>query len=624
MATHQSPPTQSSSRWSIVYFVGMLLVFVGERLIGSGSGRGLTVVGVLAVGLALAMRVSRAAQAEGESRRIERAFLGVYAAGALGLLFYFVQSDLAAGLLGDKPLDKEWPRLAGVLGALYPALITLSLVPSLLGELAYASVARAPKLEALRIQDAILSGVGLACAVVFAFSFAYIASERDKKMDLSYFRTARPGESTRKIVRTLDQPIQVSMFFPPANEVREEVKGYFDDLQKESNLLQVVAYDHAVDPAKAKELGVSGNGVVVISRGGRKEQMSVGLELEAARSQLRDLDKQVQKRFLQVAKPGRTVYLTSGHGERAAAPTSDTDKRLTVRDFRELLSQQGYAVKDLGAAEGLAADVPSDAAIVAVLGPQKPLLAEEAAALQRYVDRGGRVFLALDPETGLDEKELLGPLGLKLTPTLLANDQIYARRTYQQSDRANIATGSYSSHPSVTTLGRLGMKAPMVLLGAGWLEETKDKPKDLTIDFPVRAHPATWNDANGNFLFDAPAEQRKGWNLSAAVVKKKAGGKPTEEARVLVLADSDAVGDGIIVNPGNAYFVLDGMKWLIGDEAISGEVSSEVDVPVAHTKKQDQIWFYSTIFLAPGLVLAIGAWVMRRRRPTDAAKKEAA
>ena len=86
----------------------------------------------------------------------------------------------------------------------------------------------------MRIQDALLSGVGMAFALVFAFTLTYIASERDKKVDLSYFRTARPGESTHKIVRTLDQPVSVSLFFPPANEVREEVASYFDDLKKES------------------------------------------------------------------------------------------------------------------------------------------------------------------------------------------------------------------------------------------------------------------------------------------------------------------------------------------------------------------------------------------------------
>jgi len=610
--------------WSMLYGVGLLLVFVGERLIGSGSARGLSVVGVALVALALVMRAKRAAGTKDtDGKAIEKSLLGLYAVGALGLLLYFLQSDLMTSLGSGKSMEQAWPRLTGILGALWPAAIALSAVPLLLAEMAYASVARAPKLESLRIRDALLSGVGLACAMVFAFTFTYIATERDKKIDLSYFRTAKPGESTRKIVRTLDQPIQISLFFPPANEVSEEVQGYFDDLKKESSQLQVAVYDQAVDPAKAKELSVTGNGTVVVSRAGRKEALSVGLELEGARSQLRDLDKQIQKRLLQVARPGRTVYLTSGHGERTAAPASDTDKRLTVRDLRELLQQQGYAVKDLGVAEGLAADVPSDAAIVAVVGPQKELMPEEIAALSRYFDRGGRLFIAVDPETGIDFHELLAPLGLKFSTTMLANDQIYARKSYQQSDRYNIATGSYSSHPSVTTLGRLGLKAPMVLFGAGSFEESKDKPKELNIDFPVHSHPATWADLNGNFQFDAPAESRKGWNLSAAVVKKKPGGQAKDEGRALVLADSDAVGDTVLGNPGNAYFVLDGTKWLLGDEAIQGETSSEVDVPIAHTHKQDVFWFYSTIFLAPALALGIGSLVMRRRRPAGAAASSA-
>ena len=177
-------------------------------------------------------------------------------------------------------------------------------------------MARAPRLEIARIRDAMWSGVGLAGALVFAFALCYVGSERDKKVDLCYFRTARPGESTRKIVQTLDQPVQVSLFFPPANEVREEVVGYFDDLKKESKLLEVQGYDRDVDPQKAKELGVSGNGIVVVARGGHREQLSVGLELEGARAQLRNLDHDVQKRLLKVARPARTVYLVTGHGER--------------------------------------------------------------------------------------------------------------------------------------------------------------------------------------------------------------------------------------------------------------------------------------------------------------------
>jgi hypothetical protein len=398
--------------------------------------------------------------------------------------------------------------------------------------------------------------------------------------------------------------------------VREEVAGYFDDLKKESKLLEVKSYDRDVDPQKAKELGVTGNGIVVLARGGHREQMSIGLELEGARAQLRNLDRDVQTRLLKVAKPPRNVYFVTGHGERTFDPVGDTDKRPTIRDMRELFQQQGYTVRQLGAAEGLAADVPADASMVVMVGPTKPLLPEEVASLQRYFQRGGRILVALDPESG-DMHELLAPLSVKYVPTVLANDVALARKTNQQSDRQNIVTATFSSHPSVTTLGRYGGRAPLIMIGAGHFEEIKDKDhpkdKDLIIDTTVRAHAATWNDLNGNFTFDAPAETRKTWELAMAVTKKGKDKDKKDEGRMLLAADSDFMADGVIGAYGNPLFLMDGAKWLVGDEGITGEVSNENDIPIVHTKKQDQVWFYGSSFLGPLIVLGIGFFVVGRK-----------
>lgn len=636
---------------SWLYAAGLVALYVGERLVGNGPFRALSVLGAVLVLGAVVTRSLRVAHTTGDRKSAEGTLLAFVLVGIVSLVLYAVSSDLLLSF-SQHTLDRSWPRVAGVLSVLWPVLMAFSVFPTMFVELAWSSVARAPKIEIVRIRDAAMTGVGLAGALTFALACGYVATQRDGKLDLSYFRTARPGEATRKIVQQLDAPLDVSIFYPPSSDVKEEVESYFQDLAKESPQIKITTYDNAVDISKAKELNVSANGIVVISRAGRKETLNIGVELDGARNQLRNLDKDVQKRLLQVARPGRTIYLTSGHGERGFDPANDTDKRPTLRDLREVLQGQSYAVRTLGLAEGLGVDIPADAAVVMIVGPTSEFLPEELAALERYLDKGGRLFVALDPDVRTDPTqpggppllpELLGSLGLKFDPTPLANDQIFAQRSYQKSDRGNIATGGYSSHPAVASLSKLGMRAPMILVGAGHLEEVKVRPPNTTVDFTVRAQGQTFLDANRDFV-DQPTEPRKTWELAAAVKrkieapkddaakdedakdaaakkdvktddkKKKKKKKPSDEMRAVVLADVDALVDGVLANPGNAYFLLDGVKWLSGDESITGEVSSEVDVPILHTRKQDQVWFYACIFLVPAIVIGFGALMTRRRR----------
>jgi hypothetical protein len=99
-----------------------------------------------------------------------------------------------------------------------------------------------------------------------------------------------------------------------------------------------------------------------------------------------------------------------------------------------------------------------------------------------------------------------------------------------------------------------------------------------------------------------------------AVTKKGKDKDKKDEGRIILAADSDFMSDGVIGAYGNPLFVLDGAKWLAGDESITGEVSNENDVPIVHTKKQDQVWFYGSSFLGPLMVLGIGFFVVGRKR----------
>jgi ABC-type uncharacterized transport system len=609
-----------SGLWSGIYALGMALIFTGERIIGAGKPRAVaSIVGVACVLLAMLARAVRGGRAAPDRRAAERYIQSMYALGLLAVAIYFAQSDVPA-LRGGKLLEATWPRLATVLGALWPVLWCAAVFAILPMELAYAPMSRAPRVELGRVRAAQFSGLGLTFILTFAFSLTYAASERDKKVDLAYFRTTRPGESTRKIVRALDQSLTVAIFFPNGSEVGEEVNGYFADLGKESGQLKIEHYDYDIDPVKAKDLGVSANGIVVFQRGTRKEQLGLQLQMESARVALKTLDREVQQRLLNVVKPSRVTFITSGHGERTVDAASDTDRRPGVRDLRTALQDQGHDVRDLGPSEGLATEIPKDATLVMVLGPTKPFAPEELGALQRFLDRGGRLFLALDPDGGVDMHEILAPMGIRLSMKTLANDQVYARRVHQDVDRTNLVTGLFSTHPSVSTLSRQGTRAPVVLPGATAIEALpadKNAPRrEFTVNFAVHAHFATFVDSNGNFQADA-GEERKAWELAAAV----SGQKDKIEQRLFVVGDSDFLTDQAVRFGGNGLLLLDPVRWLLGEESFAGQISSEADIPISHTRKQDVGWFYSSIFVVPGLVLGLGAIVTRRRRRIRRATK---
>jgi len=598
---------------AILFAVGLVLLWAGERVADAGTLRMvISWAGVAAVVASAAWRFTRTRSAKGGSGQVEKALLGLQVVCLAAIAMYFAQSDALAKLDGAM-LAATSPKLAGVLAALWPAVLAAGVFPLALMELAYAAMAKSPTVETGRIRDAMYSGLGTAGLLVFAVAALYVATERDKRFDFSYFRTAKPGDATKRLAQSLDSPITAAMFFPPANEVSEQVQAYFDDLKKDAPQLKVSIYDHALEPARAKEFGVSGNGVIVLSKGERRENVFLGTDLDKAKTQLRGLDADVQKKMLMVAKSKKTIYLTAGHGERTEESLGGADQRAALSRLYGELKSQNYELKPLTAAEGLGQEVPLDAAAVMVLGPSQNFQDPEAKTLVEFGKKGGKLVIALDPENGLTFDNLLEPLGLKFTAVTLASDVAYARKTYTPSDRTLIATKTFSSHPSVTSNGRGGF--PVIMARAGILEELPTHPAEISIDFAVRAEPATWNDLNNNYQAETPPEVRKAYGIVAAVTRRKTGStKVEDELRALVLADSDAVADEILaVSQGNGHMILDGLKWLFGDEQLQGITNQENDVAISRTTTQDKVWFWTTIALGPMAVLGAGL-VFRRRK----------
>ncbi|HEY4012379.1 MAG TPA: Gldg family protein [Polyangiaceae bacterium] len=604
------------------YVVGIVLVFLGERVFPTIGWLRAAMTGVgaaIVVGLTL-LRWAATGATAGEARAVERSMALLSTGGVLAVVLYFATTQPVEGWAGiDAVSLGARHRFEGIVTVAWVVIGLGSVLPLLFAERALYPMRRAMRIEWRRVREALTAGVVLALAAAYGSLFTFVASELDLKADFSYFHTATPSESTRKVAESATEPIEVFTFFPEINAVGSEVGGYVRELARGVPNIHLEMHDRLLSPELAKQLKVGEDGTIVVQRGSDHENLTLGVDLNAARPKLKALDNDFQKLLLKVLRPRRTAYFTTGHGEINDSQSAPRTEGRTGRAIRQIVEQQGYVVRDLGAANGLGQEVPSDASIVAVIGPQQPFLPEEVDAIARYAARGGHLLLCLDPEAKIP----LGPLaeiaGLRVSQSLLANDKIHLRRHYNESDNTILATNRYSSHASVSTLSRVASR-PVIFVGAGHLEALSGPDAGFHVDFAVRALNDTFNDENGNFLFDPPAETRQVYPIAAAVTKAAraaatpAAAKKNEGMRAFVIADADAVSDAVLGNEANALLVADAVRWLGGEESFAGAISTAEDVRIEHTKQKDLVWFYGSIFAAPALVLGFGLVYTRRGR----------
>ncbi|MEY4551536.1 MAG: hypothetical protein RL685_7731, partial [Pseudomonadota bacterium] len=544
--------------WVVPAYVGGLaLIYLAQRVIVTWEHVSMvvTIAGLLAALAATVVRFLPQFRGTGERASIEKLLGTLSLLGLAGVALYFISTATGQDWFGISKLGVKSRERAETLMLIgWVTLVAVGVLPMLFAETALLSMRRAAIIESRRVKAAAASGLALALAATYCSLFVFAASETKARVDYSYFKTSEPGSSTRKMMESFTEPLKITAFFPEVSEVRSEVATYLTELVKDVPNVELSIVDRYLQPKLAKDMKVFSDGSIVFTKGETTKTLTVGADMQAARAKLKTLDRDVQEQLYKLLRSRRIAYLTVGHGELNAPSDDEKTKGRSADIVQEVIRTQNYQIRTLGLAQGLAREVPDDAEVVFVLGPTEPFSPEEVATLQRYADKGGRLFIALDadsvindvPTAGATEpaavaaagapvsrnvqglQALASVAGLDYSPTLLANDTQHVRRRSNESDRALLISNRFSSHASVSTLSRNAARAAVIFARTGSLNPLS-AAGGYKVDMAVKAMGGTFADQNQSYGFDKDTEKKDTYNLVAAVSKPVEGAEAPKD-----------------------------------------------------------------------------------------------
>ncbi len=464
------------------------------------------------------------------------------------------------------------------------------------------------------------TGILLALGIVVAANF--ILSRQNRRWDLTAAQQYSLSDQTRRVVESLESAVSVLVFAREADFPR--YRDRFDEYQYLSPQVAVEYIDVDQNPARARQYEIDAYGMIVFEYDGRIERTTTNTEQELTNALIKVVEGEE-----------RAVYFVQGHGE--ADPQGDG--RDGYRAVTDALARDNFRIETIVLAQ--ATEVPADATVIVVAGPDTDLLPTETDLLRNYLEGGGKLLLLLDPsETNEDPPKpnleaLAGDWGIEI-----GNDVVVDASGIGQllgTDASVPVAATYPPH-AITENFALLTAFPL----ARSVQPVAGGANGRTAVAIVQTSERSWAEADlsqlqtGEVTLDEPSGDRPGPIAIAAVVSQTverpettvtnasadesdgdddATDEPPLQARLAVFGDSDFASNAAVGIQGNRDLLLNAVNWLAQQEnLIAIRPREPEDRRITLTADQQTRIYWLSLAIVPGGILALGflTWWNRR------------
>lgn len=483
------------------------------------------------------------------------------------------------------------------------------------------------------IRHTITGVVAVILAVALTVMVNWLSARRWVREDLTSTKIYTLSEKSENILSDLPENIEVVVFMTPATSMYDQVRELLERYKAASDKISVEYIDPEREPLKttqlAEKFGVQVADTVVFVLGDRTKYVTSDQMAEMDYSGMQygqgptmrafKGEEQFTSAILSLVAPDvPKVYFVTSHGEAALEGGGGSgDRSLAV--LGDTLKRENMEAADVSLLSG---EVPADADVVAIVGPTRAYTESEITALETFLDRGGRLLVALDP--------LIEPAGT-MRPTrleemlaargVIVNDDLVVdpSRRLPFYDLSAVYLQDFPSHP-VTS----GLEGFAVLFTVA-RSLTADDAEAAVL---VQTSDDGWGETDlGMLLRGEPVAVDDGDTAGPAVVAvavegaatgAEAGAEGLSEPttyRLVVFGDSDFMTDLDIANAGNAVLAGNAFNWLAARDSLVGIPPRDVEqVSLFLTQQQMRNLLLLVLVGMPCAAILLGVLVWRKRR----------
>jgi hypothetical protein len=466
-------------------------------------------------------------------------------------------------------------------------------------------------------------GFNVAIALLSAFALVvmanYLAARHPIRYNWADAAATKLSPLTTRVLSNLGtNKVRVIVFFSHEEPLFSPVTSLIKDYQANCPQLEVEFVDYRT-PGRANRIRAeyrlsTGDGSRVIFHCNDTIRSVAATELSDYAFKDREFRRASFKgeqlftsAIISVTNPSKLkAYFLTGHGEHN--PESDDDQSGYSR-FAKMLTDAG--VDQVSLLDSLHnREVPEDCSLLVIAGPSSNFSPEELDRLDKYLSRGGRLFVGFPyinfrrPTTGLES--LLEKWNVRVGLDVVrdpAGDKVVANR--------------FGSHPVTKPLLRSQIELVFprsigsLAIGAVRADAPKTTEIILTSD---EGRALEMIDEQGH----SQRERRGAIPLAVAVEKGGIQGVADDRGatRIIVMGSSVSLANIGFDSSANADFAILAVNWLLNRDQLLTDIPPRAITEYRLTVTEKQMSTLRWIFLAaaPGAALGLGCIVWLKRR----------